>query len=620
MKKYFIFPLAMIILALLFPINAYAADQKDSIQGDYFNKVFVISPNDGSGIFDTPASIAKRKDINNQILTNKTNGKTYSLFDRFGPDISFVPYLGETKIKTSLLDRFYTNFKHNDEGKVDLGDDVKALFEGSAISNNQVYTNRPDVLSKDDISSGNEDPRVYAYSGINSTAGDAALGNAYLSIAKVITSVTSWMSGSGLYNSVNDALNKVVSSGFLKTVSSIVQTYIPILIALFLIRLVMMGIKFAKGDESATKIIRISASAIISLSIILVMLVNPMVFNNSMNKFVTSFDNIFDSALNVTGDEVVKSDSNTNIREASLWEKTVFEPWTKGMFNRNYNQMYTQFDKDKNHTKLPQSHDDVKTSWTNGKKKYDSADLTGDINVPVGNGKNIKNWAALAWSTQSVYHLDAVEDKDQAGGSTKTASSDNTKTSIWPVAKTTPMNTQIFVDNFRWIDAFLNISPEYTATDKVNKTYSNANGYTEHFTSGGFNALYRSILLLPILLLAFKKLRYSIEVVLSGFKLLMKSMGNLISPDRWPIGSNLKELFHSLYYLFWWTVMIFVSITLYITLIDKGGPGTLLWLILGIYMFMLSPVKVTKTGRKIKSGFKSGMRKVTKRIKGFRKA
>lgn len=586
----------------------YADDSTTrSIVGDYFNKVFEVELNEGKGLTEIQTDAEERKKINDSIYDG-TIDKNYSLYDRFGGSIKFIPYFGETKISTGLFDRFYSYLIDNN-AEMELNQDIiLALFESPAISNNVVYENRPNILSSEDIEAGNMDPRVYTYSGISSVGGDAALGNTMLEISNIITTTIGWSSGSGLYNTINDIWKQACEAGLENILSSMVKFFLPLAVVIFVITLISKVIKVLKGQESGRKILENLLSVGISLGLIFSLMVNPMAFSDVLTKVVTLMDNTLDIAIQIDANEIVKSDNTKNVRLATLWSKSVFDPWCDGMFGSGYEELYTQYDENPDHKKMEQSHDDVKNEWNDGSVKYDSKSLTGDAKIQVGKDKWIRNWAALAWSTQSIYHIDAVEGKDKQENDIIENSKDEENLNAWPKATTTPMNDQIFIDNFRWLDAKLNISPEYRAPDKIIMNYSNSNNYSQNFVSSGMNSIYMSLLLIPIGILSFRKIKNALKIVSSGFRLVYQSTVNLVMPEKYNIVSNLQNLIKPVYDFFWWSMMIFLAITTYSKLTGSTVVGDFVWVIVGIYLCKFKPIR---TPRQLRSVMDNAKRKIS---------
>lgn len=588
--------IALILASLIsFGSKVYADDSTTrSIVGDWFNKVFEIKLNDGKGLMETEQDEINRESINESIYSG-TVDQNYSLYDRFGGSIKFIPYFGEIKISTGLLDRFYTKFVENNKDFTLSAQDISKFFESSAISNNVAYENRPNILSSESIEAGRMDPRVYAYSGMSSIGGDAALGNLMLSISNFFTTVISWLSGNGLYGTINDIWQTACDNGLKSILQTAVWFFLPLSICIFVISLVSKSIKVTKGTLSGRKLIEHLASSMISLGLIFSLMSNPTSFSNVLKTLISSFDSVLDVAIVLDASEVVQSDITRNIRTATLWDKSVFQPWCYGMFGENYESLYTQYDTNPNHIKMPQSNDDVMSVWNDGTIKYNSASLTGDVKVRVGKDRYVRNWAALAWSAQSIYHIDAVDpienDENSIDDGTVIEVEEIEERKVWPRAKTTPMNDSIFVDNFRWLDAMLNISPEYHSPEDIIMSYSNSNNYRQNFVSAGIKSLYMTSLLIPIAILTVRKLVNAIKIVSYGFRWVLQCLLNIIMPNRYSIIKNFSSLIRPIYDFFWWSMVIFLGITVYTKLAGNGAIGDFLWILVGIWLCKFRPIR-----------------------------
>ena len=113
LNKFLIFLLitiTIIISIFSFSLKVSAETGSDySIIGDYFSKVFDIELDNGHNILDTEEDDKDREKINDSIYDGTSN-KTYSLYDRFGSSLYFIPYFGEKRIETFVLVSFYVVF------------------------------------------------------------------------------------------------------------------------------------------------------------------------------------------------------------------------------------------------------------------------------------------------------------------------------------------------------------------------------------------------------------------------------------------------------------------------------------------------------------------------------
>ena len=582
-KKYILIILILIFILL----SSNTAFASVSLPGDFLNKVFEINLNDGTDFFRPNQ---KNRKIYNDNIYNNTEQKSISLYDRFGGEIYFIPYYGEKKFELTLIDTLYENFKeNNDSFSFQLSDLWK---KDTSILNNEVYKNRPEIISESDRKNGAQDPRREHYSGLSITGGSAALGNFYLSIGNFITRFITWLSGNGLFLLVSDIWDSITKGDFWESISTQIMIFIPILSVFFVIFLLRSIIKAVSGKNSMNKIIIGIINYIIAFSIVVLLLSNPNVFGNITKNIILFIDNIFSISLSTASNsEVVKSDDLTLVMEASIWEKAIFNPWCKGMFDgKTYSELYTQFDEDPNHKKLYQTNDNIFDYWDDGSLRYNSSYHTGDIKIPLGgNGEYyVRNWAALAWSTQSIYHIDAVGHSP-------------TNVNKWPSATTTPNNPNIFIDNFRWLDAKLNISPEYRSPNEYENNYHVGkkliNGkrielskpYNESFINHGLEALWMSILLLPFIYPILKRLISMMQIIGLGFNWLIKSFVTMVKPSSIEYNNinNLKKILKPIYHYFWWSLFMFILITFYIT-ITGSFIGNFLYIYLSIVLIRVA--------------------------------
>lgn len=577
MKKVKMF--IVIFCLIIFSVSLTVA-ATDSIVGDFFNPVFTIKPTDGTTFLESLESQANREKTNDEILDEVANGEyaeKYSLFDRFGADINYIPYHGEIRITTTLADEFYTKWKNMDgEFKLKISD-IKSLFAKSSKSNNTVYKNRPPIISSSDIKSGSMDSRVYQYPGIT-VGSDADVGNFNLKFSIFMSSFAAFVSGSDIYKLINELINFIFDNGGKEVIKAISTTVLPVVLIAFVFYLVKSSFNIIKGTLVLRTFLSNIIVVFIALGFIFYISRNPTSLNDSLLSVVSFVDNIFDEQLNVNGSEIVQSSVNDNVREASLWEKSVFEYWCKGMFNRPYSEMYTNYSLEG--VKYPQSNDDIFEEWTGEEIRYNSTILTGNINVPLGGGINSKNWAALAWSCQSKYHIDAIQPVYVNGS--------------WPKATTTPQNTDIFIDNFRWIDAFLDMSPEYTSDGNININYSNSKSYENWFYTNSIKSMFMGIMLIPIIMVGIKRVKISIKIAGASMQLFYYSFLQIFMPDSQSPIENLKKVFKNIYEYLWWSIIIYVVTILYLKYVGGNFIINVVYIIISIYLVFHKPINMPR--------------------------
>lgn len=605
-------------------VNSVSADEgnktNSSLHTDYFNKVFDVTLDKGSGIFDKDEKI--RNEYNNKIFSKKES-KNLSLYDRFGGNIKFVPYYGEKKFTLSLPDTFYGNAKGNNENFDFKISDIWSDTEGTLQT--KVYETRNDIVSEEDYKNDYYDPRRTAYQAISTTGGYASLGNTYLSMAEGIVKITGALCSNSIFDDISNIWDNIVSNKIIKVFMNMMMKLMPFFISIFVIMFIPKIIKAIKGNSPLKEVIFRFLGFLITIGVIMLFLTKPLAFKKITDFTIKSTDNIFSYALNIGEDEVVKSDDPTHIIEASIWRKAVFDPWCEGTFGKKYNQLYTTYSgKDK--TKImEQSNDDIKKDWK-GKPRYNSVEAVGDVKVPLGGNGNYftRNWAALAWSCQSSYHIDAVEESES---SSKTAEEIEEKTkkdaeTAWPRAQRCPNNPDIYVDNFRWLDAKLDISPKYINASEHEDNYDKAKPYTQNFLSKGMESFFLSLLLLPIAYVGLKRLIALVKILMLGAIWFGRSFIWLIRPDNneYDFVSNFKSVFSPVWLYFWYSFTIYILIVLYKVIVGNI-LGDIIWIVLA--MTIISNMesidnndKLNRSIGNIKRKAYDGFESLKKKVKG----
>lgn len=585
-----------ILFIIIISTTTCFASSISSIQADFSNKVFDIDLSDGGNRFSK-----QRREYNEKLLRGEAE-KNISLYDRFGGDIKFVPYFGEKKFNINIADKFYTNMKENNK---EFQFSLKDIFsESDATIFNAVYENRPDILEDESIDKGNVDPRRDNYSMFHSAGGDAALGNFYLTISKFLTSIVNFFLSSEIFTIIIDQWEKLMSSDSIKTIMEIVKDFLPLVMVGFVFQILLMVKRYMEYKISYREITGILINFSISIGLVFVMLLNTNTFTNISKMFIKGVDNIFATTLNITSSDIAKSDDKTNVIEATLWSKSVFEPWTMGMFDgRTYDKLYTQYANVEDKNKMPQSFDDIKSDWKNG-KRYSSATLTGDVKVPVGPNKYVRNWAALAWSTQSLYHINAVDKEDE----------EIRVGSNWPVADRTANNPEIYTDNFRWLDAKMNISPGYISPDKNDGNYEKSNSYTHNFATYGLLSLWRTLIMLPILYPAIRKTFSMLKIVITTIRLGVRSIMSIFKEDDdYSASSNFNSIITQFKMYFWWSLVAFMLTTIY-SMLTGNIISDVLWIIISYTVIKFKPPRNKDEFYKMKIHAKRQFNNIRKNI------
>ena len=290
--------------------------------------------------------------------------------------------------------------------------------------------------------------------------GSEAVGNLLLGISKAFIQVTALIISGDVIRMGGGLAKTIQESQVYSELMKLILWLMPILVAVALIRIFNIAKNtFLKGTGALNEIIHNLAGFILAVGIILLLSVNPGVFNNVVGKLTLAIDDLFTYGFNQYIDDDIISPAQKEVHQSILFRKAIFDPWVAGMFQDKYENLYTQYSNERDENKLKQSNDSIE-NIPEGERRKSSANMTGDIWVPKYNMENesqkIRNWAAFAWSTQSKFHISSDEtlmDKNAYS---------------WPKSIRTERNDNIYIDSFKWIDAKLNISPTYISSGKVN--------------------------------------------------------------------------------------------------------------------------------------------------------
>lgn len=598
MKRYKVRNVLVLVITLfavlIVPLNTHA-DKTRSLIGDLASRVLGIQLSDGS-LMETNEQKNKRYNINTDILNGRAN-KEYSLYDRFGPNIQYVPYYGEQNIQTNVLDKLYTRINERNFKGLTPEEIVKTLQKPKMSSNNFTYKGRAEVLTKKEVDGGKVDPRVSALSEAYMTGSDAGLGNLELNVSKYITYFTAFLSGSGLYQTTDNVWKYAWDSNIGSWMTEIMKGFYPFFGAIFIVFLAIRSFQYAKGHRSGKDLFSYALAGIVSGGILLAFMYNPNSFSNVTTKVVTIADEVLDTALSENGDEVIQSDDKSNVRQAAIWEKTVFIPWSKGMFNSDYHKLYSTFQKGYDSSGLTLSNDNIQGEWNKEETRSNTTKALGNPIIQLGGNKTISNWGAFAWSTQSIYHISPYnldektqDDKKKDDKDKKKEENKNKQQGIWPIENTTPNNAEIYLDDFRWVDALMNVSYEFKGggDSKFKQIgYDHSRAYQHNFGLYGAQSVWLSLLTIPILILGFRKLKISLIVIVSGVLMMWNTARWFLSPDYgYDFFNNIRRVFGYLGRYLWTSLIMFVMIMTYLK-IPMNPIGTLVWLMLSIYLLTL---------------------------------
>lgn len=573
----------------------------------------VISPvsnfkiTNGSILTTLPDQNTKRQQVNEEILLStkngvSTNNKSYSLYDRFGPRLEFINYYGEELVDIGLFDHVVSAVV---EGKIELLEisDIFATYD--TYLSGRVYEGRPQLLSNEQLHTGLHDARVDEFNRVKFGSRYAQItGTIPARIAESIFGFVSLLIGNTLYDTFHRVMNeKVYDNEFWKTTLTVIAyVFLAFGLCALIISLINYTRKYIIGHTSIGQILQRVGIGILAIALIFAALRFPKPMSNAIYTITTSIDKIFDTVLNDTSsnDDVVHSDDITNVREALIWKTAIFQPWCKGTFGAKYEKLYTQFDETKSSSqKLAMSYTPDHNAVSEDDKRkgfYDTASVVGDVVVDVGNGKQIRNWAALAWSTLSIYHIDETYYRlsPNALEVDKVYNPTEHQDGVFPNALRTADN-KYYADTFRWIDAKMDVSPQYTIDGKSEVTipnYATSKAFKTNYFAAGWEMLWKSILLLGLLpaiikkLIAFAKLILTvIKGIMFGIKELFKEGSGL--SDFW---RELKENFVSYIYS---SLQLFILIVLYNEFIDKDSfLFTVAYIIACFLIYSITPKNI----------------------------
>lgn len=612
-----------------------------SIEGDLFQPILFKTKNDGGSIFITQEENEQRESINDAILNGDTS-KKYSLYERFGGNLTFPRYYGEEVIRTNFADKVYTYLQSMDPDNSDVFSQISDIYDmltrSDSVYRNNFYESRPEL--KIDGS----DPRVIlknsgAYGDLLVSA-EHSWANYFLLTAETIVYFTSAFAGNQFVDFVVSIPEMLFEGPIWEGLKGLF--YIPIfLMGVFLIVFIIKKLPQAlKGDFPLRAFLEKLLFSTLSLGLFSILVINPALFWDTTKKALSFGDEIINSSLNISAQldptlraVVYTENDDSNSLEATLWCKSVFEPWVEGVFGKKYDELYTRYD---NNGELitdvtPVYDEDGNIDYLkSGDKKLiaqglDSAKSIGDFIVPLGK-EDERNLAALAYSTSSFYHIDTEEiekiRKEESADEEKDLEAEHP----WPNTDWETTLASIYDDDFKWIDSMLNVGNVRKPADSDIKTKSplgyqtetNASSEEELINSthlyefrgfgAGVRALFLSLLLLPILYLGVMKFIYVMKCAFSGLILLKNSFLNIINPEnkQYNILLNLKNMVQPLLFYFWYLIIIFIIVILYEKIGTSENPlFNLLYLLIACYLCLSKPNSLKQDTRKLVAGFNS---------------
>lgn len=495
------------------------------------------------------------------------DSKSYSLFELYGEDLHWYRYFGEASYTPGLLDHIWSAVDQKKTDELGVFDTID--WEADDYLSCQTYPDRPTVLTKEDIKNGDRDPRVLALSTGMFNGYFYVAGSVKMTVAKGFVALVSFLIGPEMRQVIVDLIDKIESTKIWDGIKVILMCLCGLAMVLFIFSLVGKGIKYAKGQGAFRDALNRFIIGFVCLGLLFASLARPAVFNDTIDKVVNLVDTLFNAALadSIQNDEIIAVTDPDLATHAVLWKKAIFNPWCRGQFGDDYEHLYTVYAENltKKQKAMKQSHDEVDTNDQTGKAFYDSASLTGDVFVPVGNGKEVRNWAAYLYSCGTIYHIDSTLDESEA----KNIDTVNSYITFpHYTLKTTANDPDIPADLFRIIDAQMNISPQYFANSSTNDNYQDANSLNPHFGWQSTVMVFNASLLLFMLPVIIQKLMNFIMLMITMIKLIYYTIMELFKE-----GNGLKQFTDSLKKHF---VNYFVAalklnlmITLYYILVDK---------------------------------------------------
>ena len=530
--------------------------------------------------------------------------KKYSLYDLFGSDIHWYRYFGESTYPATLLDYVWSGVDQHKEDQLwgSAQSVLKTVFYTSEtyLSCN-VYKDRPTVLTTASVAEGKTDPRVSLLLLGHFNGLSYVKGSLFMEIAKKIVSLVSYFMGPEPIYQLKSVFDFITGNEIWGTVAvPLVMLIVAISMIFFIVSLVGKAKNFAIGKSSLRELLKRFIIGVLALSIIFIFAARPETLNNIVTKAATIVDEVFNSAMTASHfeDDVVGSSDGTNTIEAMLWRTAIFEPWCKGQFGYSYNELYTQYATDlaDGQSKMPQSilNPDDLENLNEGEYLYNSAEYTGDVIVPVGNNRYIRNWAAFLYSCQSKYHIDY----EYTSGKKSPPAEIN-----FPNATTTAYDTRVYADIFRVIDAQMDISPQiykdnivynYTGSHKIDTSFN---------TQGRLMIVYAIVLFaafMPAIISKLKNLALLfftlIQAIFYGIKELAKE------------GSGLNEIPEKIktYAIGYFVaaLRLYILVVLYDILVGKSIVQTIMFGFLTVAVYSLSVDNIRSSTHRITNGFK----------------
>ena len=531
----------------------------------------------------------------------ETSTKRYSLFELFGEDLHWYRYFGEETYAPNLLDHIWSAI---DQDKVDQLISFDTIYyKPYNYLSCQTYNTRPTVLQKSDIEKGKIDPRVTVVKNGFFNGIKYVLGCIKLTIAKYFIAFCALLIGPEIRVVALDIIEQIFGTELWSIISVGLQFILGIVMILFLFSFISKARNYAKGTGSAREAWKRFAVGVCCLGIFYFAIAFPTRFTKLTSNVLHIIDNVFDEALadTIENDEVISVNDETQAIHAVLWKKAIFQPWCRGQFGGlNYEELYTQFaELQKGQSAMPQSHDTINASAKEGTIFYNSADLTGDVYVPVGNGTVIRNWAAYLISCGTKYHIDyTVRDKASE------ISIYEEPTFPHSTLMTTAQNVNITADTFRVLDAQMDISPQYYPSGGKAENYTGSRELQFEFDLQSTAMIFNSLLVIFMFPVIFQKIISLLMLYFLTLKLVWFSLTELFKEGSGGLAQFWESYKKNFVNYILASMKICLMITLYYLLVDEGAIKTILYIICCIVILSFKWSDIRQAVSKVKSDVK----------------
>ena len=493
---------------------------------------FLLDPGHKYSKMQEQKNIEVYKDYVDRLNGGSGTGSQYCLYELFGEDLHWYRYFGEETYSPGTLDHIWSMWDADRIDELKLWKDI-ITYDGKWYLSAHVYAGRADPITADDADNGYIDPRI-TYLGDPMAGYEYVKNSIRLTFAKYINSFVGFALGPELVNGLLDFIDKVEASEIWEKITPLLDTVIAMAIVAFIISLVKKAVMYAKGTGAGKDFGHRLFIGFICLGMLFTFLASPSSLNNVIKKLYTFVDNIFSETLNASyKNDINKRDiiylsegSEMMSTSATLWYAGIFVPWCEGQFGDKYVNLYTQYaELSSGQQAMDQTHDEIDPDDLSGLPFYNSAKYTGDISVPVGDGFELKNWAAYLMSCGSQYHIDA----------NVALNADKIDTSIDPVfpnANTTAGDVNIMADTFRVLDAQMNIAPKEYADGTVVGNYTESRMITTDYNASGKRILINCALLGFFIPIIYLKLKFGLLMIITPMQFIYHSILELFKEDN----------------------------------------------------------------------------------------